>query len=168
MLLGGFIRGLSGDGEGHAFLLTVTGWKKYEKLKETNINSRIAFVAMSFDPELKYIFDKAIFPACSECGFSGERVDSREHNEKICDRIIAKINESRFMIADFTQNKHGVYFEAGYAMGLGIPIIWTCSKEFKEDLQFDTRQYNHIIWENENDLKEQLANRIKATIKIRE
>ena len=122
---------------------------------------------MSFDSELKHIFDDAIYTACEECGFSAERVDSSEHNEKICDRIITKINESRFVIADFTQNKHGVYFEAGYAMGLGIPVVWTCSKEFleKETLHFDTRQYNHIIWKNGNDLKTQLISRIKATIK---
>lgn len=161
-----YIKNPDHTGERSKFKLTVEGWEKYESLKEININSKIAFVAMSFDPKLKYIFDKAIYPACKECRFSGERVDSREHNEKICDRIIAKINESRFVIADFTQNKHGVYFEAGYAMGLGIPIIWTCSREFlnKEDLHFDTRQYNHIIWENEKDLKERLISKIKATI----
>lgn len=163
----GFIKDPGGDGAKSVFLLTVAGWEMYESMKEININSKIAFVAMSFDPKLKYILDDAICPACEECGFKGERVDSREHNEKICDRIIAKINESRFIIADFTQNKHGVYFEAGYAMGLGIPIIWTCSKDFldTEELHFDTRQYNHIIWTDEEDLKEQLISRIKATIR---
>lgn len=30
------------------FWLTVEGWEKYESLKEININSKIAFVAMSF------------------------------------------------------------------------------------------------------------------------
>lgn len=163
-----YIKDPSHSGERSTFWLTIEGWEKYESLKEININSKTAFVAMSFDPKLKSIFDNAIYPACKECGFIGERVDSREHNEKICDRIIAKINESRFVIADFTQNKHGVYFEAGYAMGLGIPIIWTCHKEFleKEDLHFDTRQYNHILWENGEDLKEQLVSRIKATIRM--
>ena len=149
------------------FWLTVEGWEKYESLKEININSKIAFVAMSFDPDLKYLFTDFIKPACQECGFDAERVDSGEHNEKICDRIIAKINESRFVIADFTRNKHGVYFEAGYAMGMGIPVIWTCSEVPKEELSFDTRQYRHIMWKDGNDLKEQLINRIKATISIK-
>lgn len=149
------------------FWLTVEGWEKYESLKEININSKIAFVAMSFDPTLKPIFTDFIQPACQKCGFDAERVDSREHNEKICDRIIAKINESRFVIADFTQNKHGVYFEAGYAVGIGISVIWTCSEAYKEELHFDTRQYNHILWKDGNDLKGQLIDRINATVSIK-
>lgn len=146
---------------------TIAGWEKYESLKEINLNSKNVFVAMSFDPAMDALFKDYIYPACEACGFKAERVDSAEHNEKICDRIIAKINASRFVIADFTQNKHGVYFEAGYAMGFGIPIIWTCSQVFleSEELHFDTRQYNHIIWENENDLKQKLIARIKATIR---
>jgi len=163
----GYIRNPEHTSAQSVFWLTVEGWEKYESLKEININSKIAFVAMSFDPNLKSLFTDFIQPACKECGFDAERVDSREHNEKICDRIIAKINESRFVIADFTHNKHGVYFEAGYAMGVGIPVIWTCLETSKEELHFDTRQYNHIIWKDENDFKEQLISRIKATISVK-
>lgn len=161
-----YIRNPSHTSAQSTFWVTVEGWRKYESLKETNINSKKVFVAMSFDSKLKPIFADFIKPACKECGFDAERVDSKEHNEKICDRIIAGINESRFVIADFTQNKHGVYFEAGYARGLGIPVIWTCSDTFKEELHFDTRQYNHIIWKDGKDLREQLVNRIKASINI--
>ena len=150
-------------------ILTIEGWERYEQLKNetTNIDSKQAFVAMSFDESLKNIYDNAIKLAAKECGFDAIRVDSREHNQKICDQIIAEINKSRFVIADFTQNKHGVYFETGYALGLGIPVIWTCRKEEVDGLHFDTRQYNHIAWEGIDDLKEKLVNRINATIKNR-
>lgn len=150
-------------------LLTIEGWERYEQIKNeaTNTNSKQAFVAMSFDESLKNVYDDAIKPAAENCGFDAVRVDSREYNEKICDRIIGEINKSRFVIADFTQNKHGVYFEAGYALGLKIPVIWTCSKSEVNDLHFDTRQYNHISWENNNDLKDKLINRINATVKFK-
>lgn len=148
-------------------ILTIEGWKRYEQIKNeaTNIDSQQAFVAMSFDKNLKNIYDEAIKPAAEKCGFDAVRVDSREHNQKICDRIIGEINKSRFVIADFTQNKHGVYFEAGYALGLGIPVIWACKKEEVDDLHFDTRQYNHIEWKDIEDLREKLIDRINATIK---
>lgn len=141
-------------------LLTIEGWERYEQIKNeiTNINSKQVFVAMSFDESSKNIYGEAIKPAAEECGFDAVRVDSREHNEKICDRIIGEINKSRFVIADFTQNKHGVYFEAGYALGLKIPVIWTCSGNEVDDLHFDTRQYNHISWKDFKDLKEKLIN----------
>lgn len=68
------------------------------------------------------------------------------------------------MIADFTGNRNGVYFEAGFAMGLGIPVIWTCRKDHIDNVHFDTRQYNHIVWETPEELREKLTYRIEATI----
>ena len=93
------------------------------------------------------------------------RIDLKQHINKIDDEIIAEIRNSKFLIADFTGNRGGVYYEAGFAYGLGIPVIWTCKKEDISELHFDTRQYNHITWTNSEDLYIQLVNRIKATIK---
>jgi hypothetical protein len=60
------------------------------------------------------------------------------------------------MIADFTSEidkpRGGVYYEAGFAHGLGKEVIWTCREDVIDHIHFDTRQYNHITW-NENDLK---------------
>jgi len=148
-------------------VLTVDGWEKYEKLKEINLDSKKVFIAMNFDSVLKPVFDDAIYPACEECGFKAIRIDKEEHNEKICDKIIAGIKESKFLIADFTGQKQGVYFEAGYAYGLSIPVIWTCRRGEETELHFDTRQYNHIIWDDVDAFKIQLIDRIKATIKWR-
>lgn len=145
-------------------VLTMDGWKAYETLKEINLNSKKVFVAMNFNANLKNIFDEAIYPACKECGFEAFRVDSKEHNEKICDKIISDIKSARFLIADFTEQRYGVYFEAGFAQGLRLKVIWTCKKGEENKLHFDTRQYNHIIWESLEDFKVQLINRIKATI----
>lgn len=88
----------------------------------------------------------------------------QEHNEKIDDRIIAEIRQSSLIVADFTGQRGGVYFEAGFAKGLGIPVIWTCHEDGVENLHFDTRQYNHIVWESPEDLKTKLINRISATL----
>ncbi len=88
----------------------------------------------------------------------------REHNGKIDDLIIAEIRKSGLLVADFTKQRGGVYFEAGFAMGLGIPVIWTCRSDDVEKLNFDTRQYNHIIWTDADDLKKKLQLRIEASI----
>jgi hypothetical protein len=72
------------------------------------------------------------------------------------------------MIADFTcepqQPRGGVYFESGFAFGLNIPVIWTCRSDCISDLHFDTRQFNHIAWEDSDDLRVKLTNRIGAVI----
>ena len=87
------------------------------------------------------------------------RIDQQEHNNKIDDEIIAEIRRSRFVVADFTQGEKGarggVYYEAGFAQGLGIEVIFTCRKDVLDnnDIHFDTRQYNHIGWETPEELR---------------
>ena len=149
------------------YRLTPEGWDRVGKLRETQRESDQAFVAMWFDPELDTIWEQGLKPALEETGYRPIRIDLVEHNEKICDRIVAEIRRSGLLIADFTGNRGGVYFEAGYAMGLGIPVIWTCRKRDIDSVHFDTRQYNHITWESAEDLKLQLADRIQATLPFR-
>jgi hypothetical protein len=96
-------------------------------------------------------------------------VDQQHHHlNKVDDEIIAEIRRSRFLVADFTCNpgqvRGGVYFEAGFAMGLNVPIIWTCRDTSKKDLHFDTRQYPHIVWKDSTDLYTQLTARIGALL----
>lgn len=145
-------------------ILTIDGWQKYESLKEINQLSKRVFVAMSFNQDLNPVFEQAIKPACEECGFVAHRVDLDEHNEKICDKIIAGIKSSRFVIADFTGQRHNVYYEAGFAKGMGLEVIWCCKEDEKDNLKFDIRQYNHILWNDYEDLKSRLINRIQARL----
>jgi len=61
-------------------------------------------------------------------------------------------------------------FPLGYAMGLSIPVIWTCKNDEEEikKIHFDTRQYNTIFWKDENDLYERLRKRITAIMGLRD
>lgn len=145
------------------YSLTIDGWVHYgNSIKDTN--TRKAFVAMWFNEKVEEAWEKGFKQALIECNYQPLRIDKEEHNEKICDRIIAEINNCGLLVADFTGQRGGVYFEAGYAMGLGIPVIWTCHQEEVDKLHFDTRQYNHITWSDDQELKTKLINRINATI----
>jgi hypothetical protein len=144
--------------------LMVNGWHVLQPDSGAGIPGR-CFVAMSFDSSLDEPYDHGIRAAVKDdCGFNPIRIDKEHHNEKICDKIIAEIRQCQFMVADFTMHKAGVYFEAGYAMGLGRPVIFTCRKDHLDGAHFDTRQYNHLVWETPTDLRPKLADRIQATI----
>jgi hypothetical protein len=148
--------------------ITVSGWKRLQQIRETAHRSWQAFVAMWFDKkQMGDIFAAAIAPALRRSGYDPVRVDLLQHNDKIDDRIIAEIRRSGLVVADFTGCRGGVYFEAGFARGLGIPVIWTCREDFIGELHFDTRQLNHITWKGATDLQEQLYNRIAATMPVR-
>jgi hypothetical protein len=92
------------------------------------------------------------------------RVDRVEHVGKIDDEIIAQIRRSRFLVADFTGHRAGVYFEAGFALGLNLPVIWSCSRDHIPELHFDIRQFNCIDWSKPDELADRLQNRIESVI----
>ena len=130
--------------------------------------SRQASIAMWFDSSMDSIYEQGIAPAIATNGYDPKVINRDPTIDKIDDAIIAEIRRSKFIVADFTHGEQGarggVYFEAGYAMGLGIPVIFTCRNDMTDKLHFDTRQYNHIVWNNAEELKQKLEERIAARI----
>lgn len=145
--------------------ITLDGWRRIEDLKKRRSDSRQAFVAMWFDPQMTLAYQEGFQPGIEDSGyFKALRIDKKEHNDKIDDQIVAEIRRSGLLVADFTGNRGGVYFESGLAQGLGIPVIWTCRKDHQDSVHFDTRQYNHIDWITPADLRTRLDQRIRATL----
>ncbi|HPT27227.1 MAG TPA: hypothetical protein PLZ95_12465 [Bryobacteraceae bacterium] len=148
---------------GNQYLITFDGWQHIERTGLTPQAPARVFVAMSFKPELNQPFDEGIMPAIeTDCGLSCYRIDRDEHTDKICDRILAEIRRCQIVLADFTNNAQGVYFEAGFGLALGKTVIWSVHEDHLKDVHFDTRQYNHIVWKNPADLRTRLRDRIQA------
>ncbi len=148
--------------------LTLSGYARLSELEIANQQSKQAFVAMWFDQSMQPAYEHGVEPAILDCGFRPLRIDRKETIGKIDDEIISEIRKSRFVVADFTCEKDkprgGVYFEAGFAMGLKIPVIWMCRYDLINEVHFDTRQYSHITWTDPGDLRKKLFDRIGAVI----
>jgi len=144
--------------------ITADGWDYLEQLDRRIEERTQAFVAMSFSEDLKPIWEGPIYRAITKAGYKPYRVDAEPHIDRIDAKIISEIKNSRFVVADVTEQKRGVYFEAGYALGMGLPVIWCVRKDDLDKVHFDTRQYNHIVWETGKDLEDQLYNFICAII----
>jgi len=141
------------------------GWLEIEKTIKKNRQKQV-FIAMKFK-DMDNIYN-AIYKAIDDAKFIPLRIDKKEHINRICSEIQYEISKSGLLIADVTGQNQGVYFEAGYAIGLNIPVIWTCKEDEENNMHFDTRQYNTIFWKDENDLYERLKNRIEAVMGLRE
>ena len=165
--------------------ISTKGINRLHELSLKNIESNQCFVAMSFQDDYKTVYEQGI-----ESVFKDENepelkqlksilICNEEFNGKIDDEIIATIKRSKFVIADFTYNNNNVYYEAGFADGMGIPLIVLCEEKYfkkskkTEDtkspnkIKFDIEHHNFIIYsKNDNyvGLKKQLTNRIKRTI----
>jgi hypothetical protein len=152
-------RGLVRQADNLLFL-KVPGWERLEEIRRSGSRSSLVFVAMWFEPSTLSLYEQAIRPAIREAGYEPLRIDQHEHVNRIDDEIIGQMRRSKFMVADFTGQRPGVYFEAGFMMGLGRNVIWMCSKSELEKLHFDVRQYSFVDWESIEDARTRLKRRI--------
>ena len=165
----GWVEILEYTGDVGRVTVTVDGYARVDSLKTSSVDSAQAFVAMWFDDEMNDAYEKGIKPAIEQSGYTPMRIDRKPDANKLDDDIIAEIRRSRFLVSDMTHRKKdgvrgSVYFEAGFAMGLGIPIIYTCRSDLMDEVHFDTRQYAYIVWETPDDLRKGLMDRIRARI----
>ena len=128
----------------------VTG-RGYEAVRSPRLpDSEQGFVAMWLDKSMDAVYENGLGPAIEDAGYRAVRIDREPNVDKIDDAILEEIRQSRFVLADFTHGPDGVrgsvYFEVGFARGLGIEVVSTCREDQVDSLHFDTRQYHHIAW----------------------
>ena len=150
--------------------LTFKGWDRYQELEKGAESGTTAFLAMEFGNKiLNNVVDICFRLAVKEAGFELRRLDDQEHQRAglIDDRLRVEIKAARFVISDLTHENNGSYWEAGYAEGLGKPVIYTCERAVfegrKGGTHFDTNHHLHILW-TEVSLAE-VAKNLKACIR---
>ena len=149
--------------------LTFKGWERYSEIQRGLADSRKMFMAMPFgNEELDRIFKDYFKPAVAQTGFDLRRLDEKPKAGLIDDRLRVEILTSRLLIAELTNENRGAYWEAGYAEGLGKPVIYTCEKEYfdKNEIHFDTNHHLTVRWDKDNigEACEELKATIRATM----
>lgn len=148
--------------------LTFKGWERYDELQRLTKDSRLAFMAMQFDNEvLAKIFNKVIKVAVLQTGFEIRKLDEEKRAGLIDDKLRVEIRRSKFLIADLTDENNGAYWEAGYAEGLGMPVIYICEEQKFEEKKthFDTNHHLTVLWKEDPDSLKLFAEELKATIR---
>jgi len=150
---------------GFTVKISAKGFNRIAELQRGAPLSKQVFVAMKCDPSLDDVYEDGIKAAIEkDCGYDSFRVDRAEYNEDRNDTIIAEMRKSKFMVADFTGHRNGVYFEAGFMLGLGRKVIFACKDGEIGEAHFDTSHRNHVLWKDAADFREKLKLRIQATI----
>jgi len=101
------------------------------------------------DPILDSLVEDIIKPAVRS-GIGYEVVSMRDVSRAgVIDNLMrAQIRDSAFVIVDLTHDNSGAYWEAGYAEGLGKPVIYICERQKFEEAQthFDTNHCTTVMW----------------------
>lgn len=141
--------------------LTPKGYSRLDDIRIELNSQKDVLVAMKFgDDTLK--LRNSIRKGIQTAGYHPIFIDEVEHNDFITPELLKYIKNSKFIVVDLTHQNNGAYFEEGYAMGLGKPVIQLCKKDVK--LHFDIAQKNTIFWTTEDEITDRLPKRILATI----
>ena len=154
------------------YFVTVDGYESIEAeiSEQSSLN---VFVAMWFNKETNALWD-AIERTVEQSGYVPVRVDLQNFDGLIDDKIAANIRDSKFVIVDLTHGADGqrgsVYYEEGFARGLGKQVIQTVRADHLEPknthrgIAFDLNHYPVLTWETESleQFKESLLHRIEG------
>lgn len=123
---------------------------------------RPAFVAMPMDPADDSLVDvlEAIQTAAHRCKIRAERIDDQQSNDRITDRMLRAISEADYVVADLTHSRPNVFFEAGYAHGLGKIPIYVARHGTK--VEFDLHDYPVLFFRNLKELRDTLERRLRG------
>jgi hypothetical protein len=147
--------------------LTAEGWNLSNKSRVVSDDDNQAFIAIWFDKSMDDSID-AIEIAIKENGYNPLCIKNEHFSEKIMDKALSEIRKSRFVIVDLTGNRNSVFFEAGFAFGLGVEAIYVYKiAEATEGsyLEFYVKHYKCYGYNNADELKSMLSSAIGARIK---
>lgn len=147
--------------------LTLDGWDSYEAEQRGEIAGKYGFIAMKFnDPVLDPFVEDVVKPAVKD-GIGYELVHMRNVAQAgIIDNIMrAQIRDAAFVIVDLTHDNSGAYWEAGYAEGLGKPVIYICERTKFEAVKthFDTNHCTTVVWSEDGG--DNFAKELVATLR---
>jgi len=134
-----------------SYRLTLDGWDIFEKEKRGEHEGKFGFLALKFnDTDLESFVAEVLKPSIlDEFGFPLH--DMRDVSEAgLIDNIMrVRIRDCAFVIADLTHDNNGAYWEAGFAEGLGKPVVYICekSKFEKKKTHFDTNHSTTVTWD---------------------
>ncbi|MGH9343469.1 MAG: TFIIB-type zinc ribbon-containing protein [Terriglobia bacterium] len=155
----------TGRGPGEvAYQLTIDGWRQLEPVLRPGGEAGRCFVASWLDDQMDEPYWNGIEPAVRACGYTPVWMKDIPENKGITDRILSEIRRAEFIVADFTAQRQSVYFEAGFARGLGREVISCCSEDDIRQLHFDTKHFGHLVWKDSADLREKLTASIRTNI----
>ena len=130
--------------------LTLAGWQAYEAEQKGQVSGNTAFIAMKFgDDVLESFLSEHIKPAIQAMGYELNTTRDASRVGIIDNLMRIDIRDSAFVLVDLTHDNSGAYWEAGYAEGLGKPVLYICEKSKFEQTQthFDTSHSTTICWD---------------------
>lgn len=112
-------------------------------VEEPSVDIDFCFVVMPFESAFDDLYEQAIRPAAEDVGMTCARADKVRDNRTVVDKIKRSIQRAGIIVANMTGNNPNVFYEIGYAHGLGKECILITQTK-SEEVPFDLRHLEHI------------------------
>jgi hypothetical protein len=99
---------------------------------------------MPFSQPYLVVYDEAILPALTECGFTAQRADQNPSSTVIIEDIRAAIALADLVVVEASEPNKNVYFELGISSALKKETILLTTDAGA--LPFDTRHIRHLVY----------------------
>lgn len=146
-----------------AKLLGIEKYKEAESSKAVAKDSNLVFVITAFHADLEPVFE-GIVAAAESTGLDAKRVKDVQGDYRITDKIISMIESARLIVADLSLERPNVYFELGYARGLGKTVI-TIAKQ-GTNIHFDVKDWVYIEYIDSRVLEKRLKTRFEYELSL--
>jgi hypothetical protein len=152
--------------------LTLAGWEQYAAENRGQLNGKYGFLALRFGDAILDPFVAKVIKPRIKAELNFDIVDMRDVSQAgVIDNIMrAQIRDAAFVLVDLTHDNPGAYWEAGYAEGLGKPVIYLCerSKFDRAKTHFDTNHCTTIIWhvDEPDDFVKQAVSTIRRSLNL--
>lgn len=159
---------LNKDSRGEEIAVKVNPFmREFYKIPKIFVPGDDCFVAMPFSgaAEAWYVATEL---SVNRAGYRTVRIDRESYIGKVDLEIRKRVRKAKFVIADLTEQRQSVYYEAGFAEGLGLNVIFTCEQSEVDDdkVHFDLRNDKIIKWDKSRllDGADNFASRLQKEI----
>ena len=128
------------------------------------------FIIQPFDSgEFDKRFHEIIEPALENAGLHAYRVDQDPNVDITIDAIEEQISKAAICLADISLDNPNVWYELGYAVAVGRPVIMICSDKRGERFPFDIQHRFIITYRSESmsdfeDLQKRITEKASALL----
>ncbi len=136
------------------------------------------FIALWFNKTVREKVSPAIEGAIQDAGYTPLLIDRDLRTHSIPDQVVHQLRQSRFVVADLTSHRlddtdelgrRNVYYEAGFAAGAGLEVIFTCRKNCYDEKKVasDIRHFHVVLWDGQSleSFRQELQERILARVR---
>lgn len=114
---------------------------------KVRVQQPVCFIVMQFIEVYNTLYSKVIRPNCEEYKYKAIRADDFYNSGLIIYDITRSVRESTLFIADVTPDNANVFYEVGFAHGIGKPTILLSDRK-REKLPFDISGFRTLFYDN--------------------